>query len=239
MKIRLDKLLANAGHGSRKEVSYWIKEGRVQVDGEIIDIPKTKVEEKSDIRIDGGKVPTDRYVYYLLNKPKDVISASRDRNKTVIDLIKEKDQRDGLFPVGRLDKDTTGLLLITNDGRLAHRLLSPKHHVEKVYLAKLDKAIDQEDIKTFSQGILLMPEAILTQPAKLEILSDNHAKVTISEGKYHQVKRMFANCGKHVLELKRIGFANLLLPGDLSPGEYRPLTEEERNKLKKLSGQEN
>lgn len=238
MKVRLDKLLANAGLGSRKEVSEKIKEGRVQVNGEIINLPKTKVEENAHLLIDGGKVRTDPYVYYLMNKPTGVISASRDREKTVIDLIRKEDQRKGLFPAGRLDKDTSGLLLITNDGRLSHRLLSPGRHVKKVYIADLDQPIEEADLVSFREGIILKPEGILTQPAKLEILSDTCGRVTISEGKYHQIKRMFANCGKYVLKLKRIQFADLKLPEALAPGDYRPLSPEEIEDLQRSVGSE-
>lgn len=238
MKVRADKLLANAGLGSRKEIAELMKNGRVQADGKMIRIPKTKVEENAKFLIDGGEVQTDRYVYYLLNKPIGTISASRDREKTVIDLIRPEDQRKGLFPCGRLDKDTSGLLLITNDGRLSHRLLSPRNHVKKVYLAELDQPFDEKDILSFREGMILKPEGILTRPAKLEKLSSSCGRVTISEGKYHQIKRMFANCGKLVLKLKRIQFANLTLPEDLSPGDYRPLSQDELEKLRMFAGQE-
>ncbi len=235
MKIRLDKILANAGHGSRKEVNDLISEGRVKVDGETVIKGKTKVEEDAIIEIDTKQVEVKPYVYYLLYKPPGYISASRDRRQTVIDLIGPEDRRKGLFPVGRLDMDTSGLALITNDGKLAHRLLSPKKHVPKKYLAQLDLPCDRRDIERFEQGIMLVPEGKLSLPADLEILEDNQAIVTIREGKYHQVKRMFGACGKKVLKLKRLSMGSLEL-GQLKIGEYRQLEDWEVENLNAYLG---
>lgn len=233
MTIRLDKLLANASVGSRKEVGLLIREGRVEVDGVVVEKPGKRVEEGARLLVDGKALEAKKYVYYLLHKPEGVISATRDQNKTVLDVIRPEDFRKGLFPVGRLDKDTTGLLLLTNNGDLAHRLLSPKRGIEKTYLARVDKELREEDVQAFKKGFLLLPENIITQPAKLIILGDTLGQVTITEGKYHQVKRMFAKVGKEVLQLKRIAMGPLQL-GNLEKGSYRPLSEEEVAKLQQL-----
>lgn len=233
MTIRLDKLLANASVGSRKEVGLLIREGRVEVDGVVVEKPGKRVEEGARLLVDGKALEAKKYVYYLLHKPEGVISATRDQNKTVLDVIRPEDFRKGLFPVGRLDKDTTGLLLLTNNGDLAHRLLSPKRGIEKTYLARVDKELREEDVQAFKKGFLLLPENIITRPAKLIILGDTLGQVTITEGKYHQVKRMFAKVGKEVLQLKRIAMGPLQL-GDLEKGSYRPLSEEEVAKLQQL-----
>lgn len=231
MRIRLDKFLANRGFGSRKEVDEIIKAGRVKVDDKVILLGKTKIDEEARVELDSDFIDNDFYVYYLLNKPEGYISASKDHRKTVIDLIKEEDRRPGLFPVGRLDMDSSGLLLISNDGRLAHELLSPKKHVPKEYYVELEKEIDKLAIKRFKEGIMLMPEGKLTLPAKLEILDANIAKVTIKEGKYHQVKRMFASCGNKVIKLKRLSMGPLKL-GGLGICNYRKLTADEIEELK-------
>lgn len=233
MTIRLDKLLANASVGSRKEVGLLIREGRVEVDGVVVEKPGKRVEEGARLLVDGKALEAKKYVYYLLHKPEGVISATRDQNKTVLDVIRPEDFRKGLFPVGRLDKDTTGLLLLTNNGDLAHRLLSPKRGIEKTYLARVDKELREEDVQAFKKGFLLLPENIITRPAKLIILGDTLGQVTITEGKYHQVKRMFAKVGKEVLQLKRIAMGSLQL-GNLEKGSYRPLSEEEVAKLQQL-----
>lgn len=233
MTIRLDKLLANASVGSRKEVGLLIREGRVEVDGVVVEKPGKRVEEGARLFVDGKALEAKKYVYYLLHKPEGVISATRDQNKTVLDAIRPEDFRKGLFPVGRLDKDTTGLLLLTNNGDLAHRLLSPKRGIEKTYLARVDKELREEDVQAFKKGFLLLPENIITRPAKLIILGDTLGQVTITEGKYHQVKRMFAKVGKEVLQLKRIAMGPLQL-GNLEKGSYRPLSEEEVAKLQQL-----
>ena len=234
MKIRLDKYLANMGLGSRKEVKDFISQGLVTVDGEVECTPKRIVDSESEVRIKDELLSYQEYSYYMLNKPKGFISATRDNRDTVLDLIAERDLRKGLFPVGRLDKDTTGLLLITNDGRLGHELLSPKKNVPKSYEATLDRPLVREDISAFRKGFFLEPEGILTKPAQLTILEDYRAKVTIVEGKYHQVKRMFSFCSKEVVELKRVSMGSLVLDPALEEGAYRPLTDEELQALREL-----
>nr|WP_276939592.1 16S rRNA pseudouridine(516) synthase [Helcococcus sueciensis] len=168
----------------------------------------------------------------MLNKPQGVISATKDYSKTVIDLLEEKYQNKDIFPVGRLDKDTEGFLLLTNDGKLAHELLSPKKKVNKKYFARVEKGLKKEDIQVFENGVYLDKENYLTKPAKLEILSDNEAYITIQEGKYHQVKRMFHAVDNSVIYLKRISMGELSLDENLKLGEYRELTDEEINLLK-------
>ncbi len=237
MKIRVDKWLANSGFGSRKEVKDLVRQGRVLVNGQFVHEGKTKIGEEDRVEVDGQPSTYAPYVYYLLNKPKGVISASRDRRETVLDLLKEEDRREGLFPVGRLDRDTTGLLLLTNDGRLAHKLLSPGRKVKKHYLALLDKDIDSEDQRHFQEGFDLSPEQIHTKPARLIRRKACLAEVEIVEGKYHQVKRMFALCGKEVLALRRLSMGPLQLDVELKEGEYRPLTEEEQQALLEATGE--
>lgn len=234
MKIRLDKFLANMGVGSRKEVKEFIKNGYVKVNGVLETSAKKNIDSDDQVTIGNEVLEYQQYVYYMLNKPKDVISATRDRNMTVLDLIDVQDQRKGLYPVGRLDIDTTGLLLITNDGKLGHELLSPKKKVDKTYIAILDKELDQSDIDQFKKGFFLEPEGVLLMPSKLEILEPKMAKVTIKEGKYHQVKRMFQKVGKEVLELKRIRMGTLYLDEELPLGAYRPLRDEELHSLQEI-----
>jgi 16S rRNA pseudouridine516 synthase len=232
--IRLDKFLADMSVGTRAEVKKFIRQGSVEVDGVIVRTPEIKIDEKAQtVTCKGNIVSYETFEYYMLNKPAGVVSATTDsKNRTVIDLIDSKKRKD-LFPVGRLDKDTEGLLLITNDGELAHKLLSPKKHVDKVYYAKVDGVVTLEDIKIFNQGVAI-GENEVTMPAKLEIiLSDVVSEIclTIQEGKFHQVKRMFEAVGKKVLYLKRLSMGPLQLDASLAPGEYRLLTKEELNKL--------
>lgn len=235
MKIRLDKYLANMGVGSRKEVKDYIKKGLVKVNGEIQTLAKLNIDTEDEISLNNEILTYQEYVYFMMNKPEDTISATKDRRRTVIDLLDEKDQKRSVFPVGRLDKDTTGLLLLTDDGRLAHDLLSPKNDIEKVYEAQLDQKLDPKDVEAFQEGFYLKPENILTKPAKLEILEEKRARVSIVEGKYHQVKRMFAQCGKEVLALKRLAMGSLVLDENLEIGTYRELTQEEIDSLKDLA----
>ena len=228
--IRLDKFLSEMGVGTRQEVKQYIRKGKVEVDGEIAKRPELKVDEtKAHVTLDGERIGYASYVYYMLNKPAGVVSATEDkREKTVIDLIKEQKRKD-LFPVGRLDKDTVGLLLITNDGNLAHRLLSPKHHVDKCYFTRVIGQIHEEDIHRFKEGLDIGDEK-KTLPADLEILSSgeiSEAKVTICEGRYHQVKRMFEAIGCKVIYLKRLSMGSLTLDPALEKGAFRKLTEEE------------
>lgn len=230
MKIRLDKYLADMGKGTRSEVKKAISKGLVRVNNEIVKKPETKLDTDSDnVLFDGVLVGYAQYEYYMLDKPAGVISATEDkREKTVIDLITEKKRKD-LFPVGRLDRDTEGLLLISNDGELAHRLLSPSKHVDKVYYAKIDGKVTIEDVEAFQQGVDIGEEK-LTRPAKLRILksgTQSEIELTICEGKFHQVKRMFQAVGKEVVYLKRLQMGTLILDESLKPGEYRELTEQE------------
>lgn len=236
--IRLDKFLSEMGVGTRQEVKQYIRKGKVEVDGEIAKRPELKVDEtKANVTLDGERIGYASYVYYMLNKPSGVVSATEDkREKTVIDLIKDKKRKD-LFPVGRLDKDTEGLLLITNDGDLAHRLLAPKKHVDKVYYAKIDGMVTEEDVKRFAEGIDIgAEEEEMTRPAKLDIMKsaeESEIRLTIHEGKFHQVKRMFLAVGKEVTYLKRERMGTLCLDENLKPGEYRLLTEEEIENVRK------
>lgn len=234
--MRLDKYLSNMGIGTRSEVKGYVKKGRVTVNGERAVGPEQKVDEKSDqIAFDEQMISFVELQYFMLHKPAGVVTATEDKqNRTVLDLM-ESPIKKQLFPVGRLDKDTEGLLLITNDGALAHELLSPKKHVPKTYYAKIAGRVTKEDVRVFSEGMDL--EDFTTMPAKLEILvsgEESEIEVTICEGKFHQVKRMFEKVGKKVLYLKRISMGNLCLDEHLAAGEYRMLTERELIELKKF-----
>lgn len=236
--MRLDKYLAEMGVGTRQEVKKQIRQGKAAVNGTVVKAADTKIDETSDeVTICGRNISYVSYEYYMLNKPAGVVSATEDRrDTTVIDLIKEKKRKD-LFPVGRLDKDTEGLLLITNDGDLAHRLLTPKKHVDKVYYAKIDGMVTEEDVKRFAEGIDIgAEEEEMTRPAKLDIMrsaEESEIRLTIHEGKFHQVKRMFLAVGKEVTYLKRESMGTLCLDENLKPGEYRLLTEEEIENVRK------
>ena len=232
--IRLDKFLADMGIGTRSEVKKYIRQGRVKVDGVVERSPEAKIDEKKQqVSCFDKTVGYETFEYYMLHKPAGVISATTDaKDKTVIDLIESKKRKD-LFPVGRLDKDTEALLLITNDGELAHRLLSPKKHVDKVYFAKVKGVVTEEDQRIFAEGVSL-GQGEMAKPSKLEILvSDeiSEIRLTIQEGKFHQVKRMFLSVGKEVIYLKRLSMGTLKLDETLALGEYRPLTEEELKQL--------
>lgn len=231
--IRLDKYLADMSIGTRQEVKKYIRQGRVKINEDIIKKPEYKIREDEDkVAFDGAPVAYETFEYYMLNKPAGVISATEDkRDKTVLDLIKEKKRKD-LFPVGRLDKDTEGLLLITNDGALAHRLLSPKKHVDKCYYAKISGGVTEEDVRVFKERINIgtQEEPEWTMPAELKILEKgtvSRIRLTIREGKFHQVKRMFLAVGKEVVYLKRERMGALVLDEELAPGEYRKLTDSE------------
>ncbi|MDT0003782.1 pseudouridine synthase [Listeria cossartiae subsp. cayugensis] len=226
--MRLDKLLSHTGFGSRKEVKPLLKSGAVVVNGTIQKDSKTQVNpDKDQITVHGTPVVYQEFVYFMLHKPQNVVSATEDNvSETVIDLLAQEDTLTDPFPVGRLDKDTEGLLIITNDGTLAHNLLSPKKHIDKTYYAKIDGDVTAEDVEAFAVGIEL-DDGYTCKPARLEIITPNEIKVTIQEGKFHQVKRMFAARGKTVSYLKRISMGNLQLDESLALGEYRPLTEEE------------
>ncbi|EAF0774372.1 rRNA pseudouridine synthase [Listeria monocytogenes] len=226
--MRLDKLLSHTGFGSRKEVKPLLKSGAVVVNGTIQKDSKTQVNpDKDQITVHGTPVVYQEFVYFMLHKPQNVVSATEDNvSETVIDLLAQEDTLTDPFPVGRLDKDTEGLLIITNDGTLAHNLLSPKKHIDKTYYAKIDGDVTAEDVEAFAAGIEL-DDGYTCKPARLEIITPNEIKVTIQEGKFHQVKRMFAARGKSVSYLKRISMGNLQLDESLTLGEYRPLTEAE------------
>ena len=225
--MRLDKYLSEMGAGTRSELKKAVRAGRVTVNGVKARDASMHVEEGDEIFMDGERVAYEQFVYYLMNKPAGVISATEDtRDRTVLDLL-EGQQRKGLFPVGRLDRDTEGLLLITNNGELAHRLLSPKNHVDKVYFARLDAPVGETERRLFAEG-LRVDETFTAMPAGLEILDPgNEVKVTIREGKFHQIKRMFEAVGREVLYLKRLSMGPLALDGSLPPGAYRRLKEEE------------
>lgn len=225
---RLDKLIADSGKASRKEARNLIRAGRVNVNGRIADSAEEKLDSDSaEILIDGEKINCAGLRYIMLNKPGGVLSATEDaKQKTVIDLLPEELQRLGLSPVGRLDKDTTGLLLLTNDGSFAHRVISPKHHIAKRYRAAVDGALEQEDAAAFERGIVLA-DGLECLPARLEIIRPCVGIVTVYEGKYHQVKRMLASRGKHVTALHRLSIGALTLPEGLAPGQFVELSAEE------------
>lgn len=225
---RLDKLLAATGRWSRKESKALLKAGRVRVDGRPPKGPEEKIPPEAVVTVDGHPILSEKYVYLMLHKPAGLISSTEDpREPTVLTLLPPHLRKIGLFPVGRLDKDTEGLLLLTNDGALAHRLLSPHKHVDKVYYAEVDGALDQTDQAAFTKGITL-GDGTQCLPAELEILDQpDQCLVTLREGKYHQVKRMLASRGKPVRYLKRLSMGSLRLDPALPQGGWRPLTEEE------------
>lgn len=232
---RIDKFLANSGIGTRSEVKNYLKKGRITVNNMICKSADLKIDEQKDVILfDGKEVIFEKYEYHMLNKPQGCVTATEDKHdKTVLDYI-TSDRKSRLFPVGRLDKDTEGLLLITDDGDLAHRLLSPKKHVDKTYFAVVTGTISEDMKEKFEQGLDIGDEK-MTLPAKLEILNayEDHTdtRVTISEGRYHQIKRMFHAIGNEVTFLKRLSMGTLLLDDSLLPGDSRRLTKEELNKL--------
>jgi len=230
---RLDKLLASTGRWSRKEVKELVRQGRILAEGRVAVRPEEKYPATADIRVDGERVNCTPFTYLMMNKPGGLLSATEDkRQQTVLDLLPEHYRRQGLFPVGRLDKDTEGLLLLTNDGELAHRLLAPKSHVDKVYLARVDGRVDGEDVQAFEQGMVLA-DGLECLPAGLEPLEDGSlCRVILREGKFHQVKRMLAQRGKPVLYLKRLSMGTLQLDEKLAPGQWRELKEQEVEGLK-------
>ncbi len=224
---RLDKLLANTGHWSRKEAHTLIKAGRVRVEGVLAQAKDQKVPAGATVTVDGEPLGPTGPVYLMLHKPQGLVSSTEDpREQTVLSILPQHLQRLGLFPVGRLDKDTTGLLLLTNDGPLSHALLSPRRHVDKVYEVEVAGELDQADVAAFAAGMTLS-DGYTCLPAGLEPTGPSSGLVTLHEGKYHQVKRMCAARGKPVTRLKRISFGPLALDSALSPGEWRPLTEPE------------
>lgn len=236
-QIRLDKYLSHLGTGTRSQVKERIRKGAVLVNGQTVRTPEYKVDPEADRVTCNGVCHTyEKYRYFMLHKPAGVISATTDqREKTVLDLIKETAGKTaGLFPVGRLDKDAEGLLLLSNDGDLAHRLLSPKNHVAKVYYARIEGRPDRETIEKFQQGLVLK-DGSHALPAQLVILKEDvvsQIQVTIYEGKFHQVKRMFQAVGMKVLYLKRLSMGSLFLDPSLEPGQSRPLTRQEIENLR-------
>jgi len=236
--LRIDKMLANMGYGTRKEVKKMLKSGVVKIDGVVVKDPKTQVNPTEQvITVWGEEVEYKEFIYLMMNKPPGVISATEDMvEETVIDLLEEEDRVFLPFPVGRLDKDTEGLLLLTNDGQLAHQLLSPKKHVPKTYFAVIDGAVTEEDVAAFRRGVVL-DDGYKTKPAELVILKSglrSDVEVTITEGKFHQIKRMFRAVGKRVVYLKRIQMGPLVLDPSLDVGQYRELTDEEVEMLKQF-----
>lgn len=229
--MRIDKILANLGYGSRKEVKQLLKSGAVKVDDVIVKDAKQHVDPNTQtITLNGEVIEYKEFIYLMMNKPPGVLSATEDHaGETVIDLLELEDQVYEPFPVGRLDKDTEGLLLITNNGQLAHRLLSPKKHVPKTYFAVIDGEVTEADVEAFAEGVVL-DDGYKTKPGELKIAKSgirSDIELTITEGKFHQVKRMFQAVGKRVVYLQRISMGPLALDETLELGEYRDLTDEE------------
>ena len=237
--MRLDKYLTEMGQGTRSQIKEMARKGRITVNSVTEKKSDRKISPSSDVvAVDGRIVAYAEYEYYMLHKPEGVVSATEDRrHRTVLDLITGR-MRDDLFPVGRLDIDTEGLLLITNDGDLAHRLLSPKKHVDKVYYAKIEGMLPEDAKDRMAEGLVLS-DGTETLPADLEVIHRGDSgelseiRLTIHEGKFHQVKRMFETLGCHVVYLKRLSMGTLTLDETLKPGEYRPLTREELELLNK------
>lgn len=231
---RLDKLVSSQGMLSRKDVKLLARGGEISVNGKVITDAAVKVDDTAEITVSGKKLNVSEYIYIMMNKPQGVVSASRgDREKTVVDLVPPEFFRSGLFPAGRLDKDTTGFVLITDDGTFAHRILSPKNHVVKVYHARLARPASPELSEAFKNGVVLS-DGTQCMESHLKILEDSDtplAEVCLCEGKYHQIKRMFAAMGNHVTELHRVQMGNLLLDSSLRPGECRLLTSEEVSQI--------
>ncbi|MCC0718894.1 pseudouridine synthase [Clostridioides sp. ZZV14-6105] len=230
-KQRIDKILSNLGYGSRSEIKKYCKQGSVVVNGSEASNPGTQVDTENDeILFNGEEVVYREYIYLMMNKPDGYISATTDKyDPTVLDLIDVSYLAFEPFPVGRLDKDTEGLLVLTNDGKLSHRVLSPKKHVPKTYYAKIDGIVTEKDIEAFAEGVVL-DDGYKTMASQLKILkSDEESEIelTIHEGKFHQVKRMFESVDKKVVYLKRLSMGNLKLDESLELGEYRELTDEE------------
>ncbi|WP_028392314.1 pseudouridine synthase [Bacillus cihuensis] len=229
--MRIDKLLANVGYGSRKEVKSLLKSGAVVVNDQVVKDAKAHVDPEVDhVTVHNEQVVYREFIYLMMNKPQGLISATEDNfQETVIDILEPEDAAMEPFPVGRLDKDTEGLLLITNDGQLAHQLLSPKKHVPKTYFAVINSEVSESDIEEFSKGVTL-DDGYHTKPGELKIIKSgltSDIELTIMEGKFHQVKRMFEAVGKRVIYLKRISMGSLTLDEELELGEYRELTDEE------------
>ncbi len=232
--MRLDRFLCEMNIGTRSQVKGFVRQGLVTVNGATAKSPDLKVDEDTDeIFFRGERLLYRKFVYYMMNKPAGVVSATKDNvSGTVLELLRPQDRRDGIFPAGRLDKDTEGFLLLTDDGELAHRLLSPGKHVDKTYRVSLSHPLTDEDSDALERGVDIGEER-MTLPASLERLDDTTILLTIHEGKFHQVKRMLQAVGNRVTALKRISFGGLKLDEALRPGEYRELTEEELQTLQK------
>ena len=239
--MRIDKLLSNLGIGTRSEIKKMIKQKQIKINGELVKNGKDQLDpDSAQVTINDQPVAIQLTKYLMLNKSQNVITATEDASqRTVLDLISATDSVKGLVPVGRLDKDTTGLLLLTNDGQLAHRLLAPQKHVAKTYQATIDGIVTSDTIDNFKNGIQLK-DGTRCKPATLKIIStveknnQSEVEITITEGKYHQIKRMFAACGMHVAALKRVTMGPLKLDQTLEPGQYRLLSENEIQALLKL-----
>lgn len=241
--IRLDKYLSDMGKGTRSQIKSDIRKGMVCVNGAVENSPERKVTKEDEITYGQERVSYEKYRYYLLNKPSGVITATKDESeRTVLELIREEDRIPGLFPVGRLDKDTEGLLLLTNDGELAHQLLSPRKHVRKTYFVRLEGILSEDDIARLHQGIALKDKTIC-KPAECTVKGADYdagtceVELSITEGKYHQVKRMMAACKTKVVYLKRISMGDLKLDASLETGAYRELSKEEVLLLKESTQQ--
>lgn len=233
---RLDKLLANTGRWSRREVKELVRRGQVRVNGMTAVAAEQKVDASSAVTVSGEPVSLGGCTYLLLHKPAGVLTATEDRRQpTVLDLLPAEYRRIGIAPVGRLDKDTTGLLLLTDDGELTHRLLSPKYHVDKRYLAQVDGMLSQADVDAFARGITLA-DGTECLPAGLELLPERRCIVTLRQGKFHQVRRMLASRGAPVVTLHRLSMGTLTLPEELLPGRWRLLTEQETAALRRNCG---
>ncbi|SIS95281.1 pseudouridine synthase [Salimicrobium salexigens] len=240
--MRIDKLLANMGYGTRKEVKSLLKGGSVHVNESPVKNGKTHVDPEEDlVTVAGEKVEYRQFIYLMMNKPGDLISATEDQNEwTVIDILQPEDKVFSPFPVGRLDKDTEGLLLLTNDGQLSHRLTSPKKGVGKTYVAEVAGEVTVDDAEAFERGVTL-DDGYVTKPANLHIIESgdtSHVELVITEGKFHQVKRMFEARGKKVTKLKRVKMGNLALDEELEPGEYRELREDEIEYLNNITSKD-
>lgn len=233
MQKRLDKFLCDLNIGTRSQVKTYIQKGLVSINDEIIKKPEYKVSDNDTVYYQGQALSGEQYAYYMLHKPAGIISATEDKvQKTVLEYFKNEPCRN-LYPVGRLDKDTEGLLLITNDGELGHRLLSPRHHIPKTYYVELLHAVTTENVRLLEEGIDI-GEKKLTLPAQIRTISKNTLYITITEGKFHQIKRMFEAVDNKVMYLKRISMGNLNLDTNLPKGQYRRLTSDEISYLKSL-----
>lgn len=233
MVKRLDKYLCDKNIGTRSQVKTLIQKGQVTINGEVIKKPELKVSDTDEVHCQGILLSNEEFAYYMLHKPAGIITATEDKwQSTVLDFFKEEPCKN-LYPVGRLDKDTEGLLLITNDGELVHRLLSPRHHIPKTYYVELEHAISSDEILQLEEGVDI-GEKKLTLPAKIETICDSKVYITITEGKFHQIKRMFEVVNNKVIYLKRVSMGELELDSSLVLGTYRRLTEKEIEYLKSL-----